>query len=908
MNWSRFWQRQRRDADLRRELDAYIELEVANRIADGMSTHDARVAAERKLGNVTRIRETLYEQNSLVTLETLWQDLRFGARLLRRTPGFAVVAVLSIALGIGANASVFTLLDQVMLRPLPVDRPGELVIVTGQGFQYGNAWGDGNELSFPMYADLRDNNQVFSGMLGRFAVQLDVGISGSGERVHAELVSGTYFPVLNVPPALGRVLDQDDERAPRGHPVVVLSHRYWRDRFRSDPAVIGSSLRVTNHPMTIVGIAREGFDGTNLGSATDLFVPIAMAAQVTPIENPLSDRRMRWVNVFGRLRPGVGADRAKAALQPFYSSRLQFEVQQEAFAQASARDKGRFVEGSIEVTPAAYGKSALRAQLADPLWTLTVIGVGVLIIACANVANLLLARSGARRREIAVRLALGATRRRIVRQLLVESVLLAVAGGAAGLVMATWGAQALLAFFTEPDTTLTISPWPDERILAVNVFVSVAIGILFGLAPAWQSTRPDVGPVLKAESVGVLGGGYARLRKGLVIAQVALSLLLLVGAGLFLRSLNNLLAIDAGFDTSRLLSFGVAPGPNGYAPAETKTFAKTLLERVRATPGVEGAAFVSNRLLEGGSWNSSITIEGRAYDPNQRALSYNNLISPGYFATMGIRLIAGRDFDARDERQVEPGAPPAPPSVAIVNEQFVRQFLNGRQPIGLHIGFGRNPGTPTPIEIVGLVTTAKYTTLRSDPRPQVYFPYLEAPTIRGFTMYVRTPQNPDSLAGTMRQIVQQIDPRLPVHDLRTMEQEVHRSLVNERFVASLSSLLAVLATLLAMIGLYGVMSYTVARRTREIAIRVAFGAVSSRVTALIVGDMLALVAAGMLLALPAFWWLKRFVSSQLYGVSPTDATAVLSAAALLLAAAAIAVWVPSRRALRVNPMVALRDE
>jgi predicted permease len=908
MKWSRFWQRQRRDADLARELDAYIEHEIDEQIAAGTRPEAAREAALRKLGNVTRIREQVYERNSLVTLETFWKDVTYGCRLLRRSPGFAAIAILSVALGIGANASIFTLLDQVMLRSLPIERPDELVLVTAEGFQYGNGWGQGNELSYPRYIDLRDNNQVFAGMFCRFAFHLDVSSEGSGERVAGELVAGSYFPVLGVTPALGRVFDARDEIAPGANPVVVLSYRFWQDRFRSDASVIGRTLRVNSHPMTIVGVARAGFDGTNLGAATDVFVPITMSQQLTPMETGLSDRQMRWLNVFGRLKPRVSATQAQAGLQPFYRSRLQFEVQQKGFAGAPAIDKTRFLNGTVAITPAAFGKSDLRSQFTTPLWTLMAIGAGVLVIACANVANLLLARAGARRREMAVRLALGATRRRVVRQLLVESVLLALAGGAAGALLAMWGAQALLAFFTQPDVTLTVTPWPDQRILAVNVIVSVATGVLFGLAPAWQTTRTDVTPALKSEAGAVLGGGYARLRKGLVVAQVMLSLLLLVGAGLFLRSLQNLLAIDPGFDSNRLLAFSVDLVPHGYKPAESKLFAQRLLERVRATPGVAGAGFASHALLEGGSWNSAITIEGRAYDPNQVVVTHNNLISPGYFDAMGIRILAGRDFDSHDEREIAPGAAAPQPRVAIANEQFVKQYLQGRQPLGLHVGFGKKPGTETPTEIVGVVTTAKYTSMRSEPKAQLYFPYLEGPDVSGMAMYVRTFQKPEALAESMRHVVAQLDPTLPVHDVRTVDEQVNRSLVNERLIASLSSVLGMLATLLAMVGLYGVMSYTVARRTREIAIRMAFGARAERVASLIVRDMLALIALGVLLAMPALWWLHRYVASQLYQVRPSDPATIVASIAVLLCASALAVWVPSRRALRVSPMVALREE
>jgi predicted permease len=432
--------------------------------------------------------------------------------------------------------------------------------------------------------------------------------------------------------------------------------------------------------------------------------------------------------------------------------------------------------------------------------------------------------------------------------------------------------------------------------------------VLFGLAPAWQTTRADMTSALKSESGAVLGGGYARLRRGLVVAQVMLSLMLLVGAGLFLRSLQNLLAIDAGFDAQRLLSFSVDLVPHGYKPDESKRFAQTLLERVRATPGVTGAGFASHALLEGGSWNSAITIEGRAYDPNRVVVTHNNLISPGYFDAMGIRILAGRDFDTRDQRTIAPGTEAPQARVAIVNEQFVKEYLDGRQPLGLHVGFGAHPGSVTPTEIVGVVTTAKYTSMRSEPKAQLYFPFLEGPSVVGMTVYVRTLQKPESLAESMRQVTRQLDPTLPVFNLRTVEEQVNRSLVNERLIASLSSVLGTLATLLAMVGLYGVMSYTVARRTREIAIRMAFGARGHLVALLVVRDMLGLVAIGVLMALPALWWLNRYVASELYEVTPTDPATVLTAIAVLLGSAALAVWVPSKRALRVSPMVALRGE
>ncbi len=913
MKWLRFWQRARRDAELSRELDAYLEEETAQQIAGGKAPDEARFAATRKLGNVTRIREDVYERNSLVLVDALRQDLAYAWRLFRRNPAFTLVAIVSIAFGIGANTAVFTLLDQVMLRTLPVTNPERLVLLTTKGFQYGSAWGNGNELSHPMYEDLREGNQVFADMFCRFTIGVALGAGDRSDPIRAELVSGRYFPALGVVPALGRVLDERDDTTPRGHPVVVLSYRYWRDRLGSDPTVIGRSVRVNNHAMTVVGIAPRGFHGVDLVSAADLFVPVMMVEDLTPLRLP--DRRMRWLNVFGRLRPGVTAEQAHVALQPFYKSRLEFEVQEEAFAKASSSDRTRFLDSSLDVTPAAHGRSDLREQLRGALFTMTGIGVMVLVIACANVANLLLARAGARRREIALRLALGASRRRIVGQLLVESVLLAAAGGIAGLLLATWGAQTLLALLAEREPMLTVTAWPDQRILAVNVLVSVAAGILFGLAPAWQSAHQDVNPALKADASTVLGGGQARLRRGLVVAQVMLSLLLLVAAGLFLRSLQNLFETDAGFDAERLLSFSVSPASHGYEPARTKMFAKALLDRVRTEPSVTGAAFVSHGLLAGGSWNNRITIEGRAYDPNARPWAMMNQISPGYFGAMGIPLVAGRDFDQRDENLTAPGAKeresmiaPAPPRVAIANEQFVKQYLNGREALGIHVGFGSDPGTTTPTEIVGVVATAKYTSMRSEPTAQLYFPYFESPSIDGFTMYVRTSLEPAMLTEHMRRIVNEVAPTVPIRDVRTVEDQIRRSLVLDRVIAGLSSVLAVLATLLAMVGLYGVMSYTVGRRMREIAIRMAFGAASSRVAALIVTDMLRLVVWGVLLALPAIWGLSRLVGHQLYHVPPTDPSTIAVSVGTLLVAACVAIWVPSARALRVNPTAILRDE
>ena len=834
-------------------------------------------------------------------------DLRYAWRGLRKAPVFTAVAVLSIALGIGANTAVFTLLDQVLLRLLPVAKPEELVLVTAQGAQYGSGWGDGNELSYPRYAALRDQNDVFTGMLCRFPYMFHVSFAGRTERVDGEIVSGTFFPVLGVGAHLGRTFDAGEDRIPNGHPVAVLSYAYWKSRFGGDPTVIGQPLTVSNVAMTIVGVSREGFDGVNQGSAAQIFVPIMMSGRFVPFADPLGDRRMRWLNVFARLRPGVTPEQAAAALQPFYASQLEMEVTEAAFTRASATDRANFLKGTVAVTPAGQGRSDLRRELSSPLWVLMAMVGCVLLIACANVANLLLARASARQREMAVRLAIGATRARILQQLLIESLLLAALGGVAGLGIATWGADFLLGFFRDPDSVLTVSAKPDLRVLAFTLVVSLATGLLFGLMPALQAARPALAATLKNEAGAVAGGSSVRLRKALVISQVALSLLLLIGAGLFIRSLHNLMRVNPGYDTTHLISFSVHPRMNGYEGVRSKQFAKTMLERIQRLPGVASAGFSGVSLLTGGSWNSTMTIEGDAARPGDRVVTHNNPISPGYFTTMGMKIVAGRDFDARDEK-MEALPRNAPPAVVIVNQTFVKRYLGDRNPLGVRIGFGRDPGTPTPIEIVGVVSDAKYRSLRNETEPQAFFAYLASPDVGGFTMYVRTQTAADAMFPALRRVVQEIDPNLPLYEMQTFDTRIERSLSNERLIASLSTAFGVMATLLAMIGLYGVMAYTVARRTREIGIRIALGALSRDIAGMILRDVTLLVAAGLAIGLPAAWALGRYVENQLFGITPADPATMAVAVAVLASVAALAGLIPARRAARINPIRALRYE
>jgi putative ABC transport system permease protein len=837
----------------------------------------------------------------------LLADARLALRTWRKSPGFTTIALVSIALGIGANAAIFTLVDQVLLRALPVQNPHELVQVTFEGSHYGSNWGDGSELSYPMYTEFRDHNDVFSGMFARFGYSFHIGHAGRTERVAGEIVSGSYFPVLGVGAALGRTLTPDDDKLPGGHPVAMLSYGFWKTGFGGDPGVINSSLVINGKPYTIVGVAEQGFDGIEVGRPSRVFVPMMMKAQLTPGWNALDERLYRWVRAFGRLKPGITATQAQAALTPYYKSLTQIDLNDPDFARAAPETRRGYAANRLEIVPSAQGRSGLRRTLTTPLWVLMATAAGVLLIACANVANLLLARGAARQREIAVRLALGATRRRLVGQLLLESLLLAIAGGIAGIAIAAIGAPIVLGFFVSSDGPQPISTSPDWRILAFTFAISTFTGVLFGMAPAIQSTRPDVASTLKDQAGSVLGG-HARLRKVLVASQVAISLLLIIGAALFTRTLGNLLAVDIGFNASHLISFGMDPTLNGYDPPRTRQFTKALLTKLNATAGVESAGLASMRILEGNQWTTSITVEGYQAKSNENSTQWANSVSPGYFKTMGIPLLAGREFTDRDERLAPPLKGERDFRVAIVNERFARHYFGTGNAVGRRIGFGGNPNTPTPIEIVGVVRDSKYTDVRDDIQRQVFFPYLESSQPGGFTVYLRTRQPADHMFEVVRQAMREIDPNLPVYSTRTLERQVAQSLSRERLVSAMTATFGTLATLLAVVGLYGVMSYTVSRRTREIGVRVAFGANAGNIRWLVIREVLAIATAGIGIALPVAWWLGRYVSAQLYKVEPTDAMTLVAATLLLSIVAVLAGLVPSGRAARLDPTTALRVE
>jgi predicted permease len=844
-------------------------------------------------------------------MANLLADLRFALRTFRRSPGFTSIAVLSIALGIGANTAIFTLVNQVLLRLLPVSNPQQLVQVTFEGDHYGSNWGDGSELSYPTYTEIRDHNKVFSGVFARFGYDMHFGFQGKTDRARGEIVTGSYFPVLGVRPAVGRLLTPADDRVKGGHPVAVLSHAFWTSRFGADRSIVGRSAIINGHPFTIVGIAQEGFDGIEIGRPVQVFVPMMMKLQITAGWDGLDDRLYRWVRVFGRLKEGETHEQAFAGLLPLFRATLQEDVNSKGFAGASADARQSYLRNRLVLDPAGRGHSNFRSEMTKPLWVLMAIAGGVLIIACANVANLLLARAAGRQREIATRLSLGATRVRLVRQLLVESLALSLVGGAAGLAIAIGGAPLVLNFFVDPSGPPVISTAPDLRVLAFTFGLAMATGIVFGLAPAFTSTRADLAPTLKSDSASVMGG-RGRMRKALVASQVAVSLLLLLGAGLFIRTLSNLTTVDLGIKTDHLITFEIDPSRSGYDSPRTRQFAKTLLDRLRTAPGIHSAGLATVRILDGDQWSSGMTIEGYQLKSREDAGQLCNAVSPGYFKTMGMPIVAGRDFDERDEYAADPvkaAGDDAPEfRVAIVNERFVKKYFPHGNAIGRRIGFGTNPGTKTPIEIVGVVRDAKYTDVRTEIRSQVFFPYLETGDAGGFIVFVRTSRDTESAFTTARHAVRALDQNLPVSEMRTLDTQVARSLGNERLMATMSAVFGTLATALAIVGLYGVMAYTVARRTREIGIRMALGARGLDVGWLVMRETLTIALLGSIAGLPIAWWFSRFIESQLYGVTPMDGVSIGGAVLALGAAALVAGLAPTRRAVKVEPIRALRTE
>jgi predicted permease len=830
----------------------------------------------------------------------LWQDLRYALRTLRRAPLFTSIALLSLALGIGANTAIFSLIQQLILQPLPVKHPEQLVMLAGRGRHYGGNNGR-DKLSYPMYQDLRDRNQVFSGMFCAYQMNVSASYEGRSELLRAEMVSGNYFPVLGIGAAIGRTFQASDDLIQGGHPLAVLSYAYWKSRFAGDPHILGKSIVVNGFPLTVIGVSQAGFNGVLPGYAPQIRIPVTMIDSLPRSDNQrLNDRRFRWAMVFGRMKPGLTIAKAQAGLQPLFHDILRTEVQQKQFAKASAFVKQEFLKMWMQVLPGSTGRTPLREVYAKPLMALMGIVGLVLLIACSNLANLLIARASARQKEIAVRLALGAGRRGLIQQLLIESLLLSAVAGAAGIGLAVLMDKALLSFLPMGNTPISLSSDPSWAVLEFTCVVSVVAGILFGLVPALQSTRPHLATTLKDQAAAVVHGGSVSLRKVLVVAQIALSLMVLIGASLFLQSLRNLKQLNPGFEVSNVLSFDVAPTLNRYDVPWTLDYYRRLLERLRSMPGIDSAALAMVPVLQDNEWDNWVTIEGYAPKLGETPDPHMQYCSPGMLETLKIPVLLGRDFTIKDAQNA--------PKVALVNQKFAKRYFGSGNPIGRHFGMGIDPGTKTDIEIVGVVGDTKYENMREPVPYEVYIPYPQLRFVNSMTVYLRTGRDPLAIFNAVRQAVRDVDPDVPMRDMRTLQDSMEESLLTERLLASLSGVFGGLATLLAALGLYGVMAFMVTRRTREIGIRMALGADGGSVIRMVMQEVLMLAAPGVIFGLAAGWGSTRLVASQLFGVKPTDLPTMVSAALGITVIAALSGYFPARRATRIDPVRALHWE
>lgn len=833
-------------------------------------------------------------------MTTLAADVRLALRGLRRNPLFATVAILSLALGIGANTAIFTLIDQMLLRKLPVSAPEELVMLYQQGSHMGSNMGTRMH-SYPMYQDYQKRAEPLSEVLCRRLVPASVSIDNQTERVDAEMVSGNYFTMLGVKPAIGRVFSsQQDDQAYQGHPVVVLGFDYWVTRFARDPGVIGKKILVNNHPMEIVGVSAAGFGGIDPAQSPQIRVPV----QMKPIMVPdwtwvhMDARRSRWVQVFGRLKPGYTVESAKAPLQGLFTQIRTYEMSLPEAKTWSPYSRDQFMKGRMLVESAAMGFSGLRNDFSTALIVLMCMVGLVLLIACANVANLLIARGFMRQKEIAVRLSLGASRTRLVKQLLVESLLLSFVGGAAGLALAAVLTRTLIALIPVEGPPLLINAAPDGRILAFTLGLTFLTGLVFGLLPALRASRPDPWTTLK-DTVGSIAGtgGSLFLRKGLVTAQVALSFLLLFGAGLFVRSLQNLQTTDTGVALDNLITFQLSPDLNGYDAPRTVNFYRDLLERLRSAPGVKSAALAAVPILSGSEWDSSMSVEGHRAADGEDMQAFMNALSPGYFETMKIPLLEGRDFTSMDVKETS--------NVAIVNKRFAQHFFKGASPVGKRLGWGGGPDAKLTIEIVGVVADSLYEGPREGVRRQVFVPKWG----RGSAaFYVRTTTGSAGAYNLVRNEVRQLDAAMPVYRVKTLEGQLDETLLTDRLIALLSAGFGMLATILASVGLYGVMAFVVARRKKELGIRLALGAQQGRVIWMVMREVLLLLVIGLAVGVPSALALGRYVSAQLYGIEPNDPLLAGTTVVLLTVVSAAAGLIPAHRASRIDPILALRYE
>ncbi|HSJ13839.1 MAG TPA: ABC transporter permease [Longimicrobiales bacterium] len=829
------------------------------------------------------------------------RDLRLAFRTLFKTPFVTVIAILSLALGIGANAAIFSLFDEMLLRPLPVQEPEQLINLVSPGPKPGsttcNQAGDCEAVfSYPMYRDLEKANPGLSGLAAHRLFGANVAFDGQTLNGAAMQVSGSYFPVLGLRPQLGRLFDRSDDETPGGHPVAVLGHTFWETRLGSDPGVLDRTVVVNGQPFTIIGIAPRGFEGTTLGARPLLYVPLSMHAVVQPGWEGFENRRSYWAYVFGRMAPGTSLEQAQTALNTVYRPIIN---ETEAPLQEGLSDQrmAEFRQKQIVVEEGWRGQSSVHEETRTPLLLLFATAGIVLLIACANIANLLLARGANRGMEMAVRLSLGASRRQVMSQLLTESVLLAVLGGAASLVVAHWTLRGIGALLP-PDAAQSLGLELRWSVVFFAAALSIGTGILFGMFPALHSTRPDLVSTIRASAGNVtVTRGAARFRAGLVTAQIALSMTLLVLAGLFLRSLVNVSRVELGLDTENVIAFEVSPKLNGYEHGRSRVFFERLEEELAAVPGVTSISTARVKVIAGNNWGNDVSVEGFERTPDTDANSRFNMVGADFFSTLRIPLLSGRTFTRSDAVGTE--------EVAIVNEAFAKKFGLGRDPVGKRMSWG---GDELDIQIVGLVKDAAYSEVKDAVPPVFYVPWRQDTTVGALAFYVRVAGDAAPVIRRIPRVVAGLDPNLPVEDLKTLTQQVSENVFMDRMISTLSAAFATLATLLAAVGLYGVLAYTVARRTREIGVRMAIGADARQLRGMVLGQVGRMLLIGGLVGIGAALALGKAASSLLFGIQGRDPLVMVGAAVVLGAFAFGAGYIPALRASRVQPMQALRYE
>jgi putative ABC transport system permease protein len=831
-------------------------------------------------------------------------NLKLAFRRLIKTPFVSVVAITSLALGIGANAAIFSLFDQTLLRPLPVPRARELVNFSAPGPKPGSQScgpaGDCDDVfSYAMFRDLERQQTVFTGIAAHVGFDVNLAYRGQTLNGGGMLVSGSYFAVLGLQPAVGRLLGPDDDRNIGAHFVTVLSHGYWTTQLGANPGVLNDTIIVNGQALTVVGVAPPGFSSTTLGNEPKVFVPISMRALMNPGWKGFENRRSYWAYLFARLKPGTSIDQARAAMNGLYRPIVN-DVEAPLQKGMSDATMARFKAKQLILEPGARGQSSVHREARTPMLFLMAVTGIVLLIACANIANLLLARGAARATEMAVRLSLGASRSHLMAQLLTESCVLAVLGGAAGLIVARW-TLALIASLLPPEVTGSLQFELQPNVVLFAGGLSIATGFLFGLFPALHSTKPDLVSAIKAQAGQPSGArAAARFRTSLVTAQIALSMALLVAAGLFVKSLVNVSRIELGIKADNLVTFGISPDLSGYDQARAMAFFDRTEQALAAIPGVTGVAAASVPLLAGNNWGSSVSVEGFKRDPDTDAGSRYNQVSAGYFRTLGIPLMAGREFTTADSVTA--------PKVAIVNEAFTKKFNLGRNAVGKRIGTEEDKAI-LDTEIVGVVHDAKYSDVKQKVPPLFFRPYRQAENgVGAMNFDVRSAGDPALILRSLPVVMSRLDPNLPIEDLKTMPQQIRQNVFMDRMISTLAAAFALLATLLASIGLYGVLAYTVSQRTREIGLRMALGADGPRVRRMILKQVAWMTLVGGVLGLAGAYFLGRGAEALLFELKGYDPVVMASAVALLSLIAFGAGYIPAYRASRVHPMVALRYE